>query len=240
MSQAETTTDVQSLFNRIAPVYDQLNQSLSLGLHQVWKLMTVKWADPKPGSTALDLCCGSGDITQLLAHRVGKTGLTVGVDFSAELLAIARDRARSQQPNHPIEWIEADVLALPFSDQQFDAITMGYGLRNVANIPSCLAEIYRVLKPGAKAAILDFNHSTNPYVTGFQQWYLDTWVVPTAQKMGLTDEYAYIMPSLERFPTGDEQIRLAQAVGFEIATHYEIALGTMGVLVLQKEDESNV
>lgn len=232
MSDPVPSDQVQSLFNRIAPVYDQLNQSLSLGLHQVWKQMAVKWADPQVGQQVLDLCCGSGDLTMLLAREVGETGSVCGVDFSAELLDVARGRWQNDFPQ--IAWIEADVLALPFAAHQFDAITLGYGLRNVVDIPQCLREIYRVLKPGAKAAILDFNHSPNPLVNGFQSWYLQTWVVPTAKTMGVESEYAYIMPSLERFPTGDEQVRMARGVGFAEAVHYEIALGMMGVLVLQK------
>ncbi len=234
MIQSETSSQVQALFNRIAPVYDELNQTLSLGFHQVWKKMTVKWATPQLGHTALDLCCGSGDLTQLLAEQVGEAGVTYGVDFSAELLQVARDRHQPHSAQLPIQWIEADVLSLPFSDQQFDAITMGYGLRNVTDIPGCLREIHRVLKPGAKAAILDFNHSPNAIVTGFQQWYLDTFVVPEAQKLGLADEYAYIMPSLERFPTGAEQENIARTVGFQDPIHHEIAFGMMGVLVMRR------
>jgi demethylmenaquinone methyltransferase/2-methoxy-6-polyprenyl-1,4-benzoquinol methylase len=225
-------TDVQALFNRIAPVYDQMNNTLSLGLHQVWKQMAVKWTDPQPGDVGLDLCCGSGDLAIRLAKVVGK-GQVVGVDFSQELLAIARQRSQ----NHPhliLDWIEADVLDLPLANDTFDCATMGYGLRNVADIPRCLQELYRVLKPGAKAAILDFHHPRYPWIAQFQQWYLDTVVVPAAQNFGLQAEYDYIAPSLERFPTGNRQVQLAQEAGFDQVVHFPIAYGMMGVLVLTK------
>ena len=223
---------VQTLFSRIAPVYDQLNAGLSLGQHRIWKQMTVKWSHPPSGATCLDLCCGSGDLAHLLARRVGPTGLVYGVDFAPQQLAIARQRTHSACSQAPIDWVEADVLKLPFADHTFDAITMGYGLRNVADIPACLSEIYRVLKPGCQAAILDLNRPSNSWVQAFQSWYLQTIVVPVATHYGLTSEYAYLESSLSKFPIGSKQVNLALAAGFEPATHYAIAGGTMGVLVV--------
>lgn len=227
-------TEIRDIFNRIAPVYDQLNNWLSLGQHRIWKLMAVKWSAAKPGNICLDLCCGSGDIAQLVAKKVGNRGKVYGVDFSSAQLAIAKTRAENHYPPLSINWIEADVLNLPWDDNYFDSATMGYGLRNVTDIPRCLQELYRVLKPGAKAAILDFNHPTQEAIRTFQQWYLDNIVVPTAKFFGLTEEYAYIAPSLDRFPTGQQQVELAHQAGFTTATHYPIAAGMMGVLVLSK------
>jgi demethylmenaquinone methyltransferase/2-methoxy-6-polyprenyl-1,4-benzoquinol methylase len=225
---------IRTIFDRIAPVYDQLNQWLSLGQHRIWKLMTVKWSGAKPGDTCLDVCCGSGDLAQLLAEQVGAGGHVYGLDFSSQQLAIARQRLRDRGLNLPITWLEGDALQLPFPDNQFDAMTMGYGLRNVVDIPACLKELHRVLKPGATAAILDLHRPENSIVRGFQQWYLDTIVVPVAQQFDLTAEYAYIAPSLDKFPTGTEQVNLAKQVGFSTVTHYPIAGGTMGVLVIKK------
>ena len=155
------SNEVRTIFNRIAPVYDQLNDRLSLGQHRIWKEMTVKWSGVKLGDTSLDLCCGSGDLTFRLARHVGMTGQIYGVDFSANLLDTAQERCKNHHPQPPISWIEADVLNLPFDDNYFDAATMGYGLRNVKDIPRSLQEIHRVLKPGAKAAILDFHRPSN-------------------------------------------------------------------------------
>jgi demethylmenaquinone methyltransferase/2-methoxy-6-polyprenyl-1,4-benzoquinol methylase len=230
-----TSSDqIQALFNRIAPVYDQLNNVLSLGQHRIWKQMAVKWSGAKSGNTCLDLCCGSGDIAQLLAKQAGKTGQVFGVDFSAELLRVARDRSERRCITPPIQWVQADVLHLPFSENQVDCATMGYGLRNVVDILGSLKEIHRVLKPGAKAAILDMHRPDNAWIRAFQQWYLDEVVVPAAQRVGFTEEYAYISPSLDQFPMGSEQVDLADQAGFAKATHYSIAGGTMGVLVVTK------
>ncbi|MEC4807352.1 MAG: bifunctional demethylmenaquinone methyltransferase/2-methoxy-6-polyprenyl-1,4-benzoquinol methylase UbiE [Jaaginema sp. PMC 1079.18] len=228
-------SDIKALFDRIAPVYDNLNQELSWGQHQVWKRMAVKWSRAKPGDAALDICCGSGDLALLLAAIVGKTGRVVGVDFATAQLAIAAQRGRDRAPDLNLTWLEGDALALPFDNATFDCATMGYGLRNVVDIPRCLQELHRVLKPGATAAILDFHRPTNPVLQALQQWYLDAIVVPTAARWGLKSDYAYIMPSLERFPQGPEQVKLAQTVGFPHAIHYPIAGGLMGVLVVTKD-----
>lgn len=227
---------VQALFDRIAPRYDALNSWLSFGLHQTWKQITVDWARPAPGDRGLDICCGSGDLAYLLARRVGVTGHVIGVDFSAQQLAVARQRAKDYWaiPRAEIDWVTGDALKLPVEDDSIDAATMGYGLRNVADIPTSLAEIHRVLKPGAQAAILDFHRPQSLMVRQFQQIYLDNWVVPTARQFGLESEYAYISDSLRRFPTGDRQVELARAAGFDAATHYTLVGGMMGALVVTK------
>lgn len=230
----DRASDIKALFDRIAPVYDQLNNWLSLGQHRVWKQMAVKWCYPEPGDVALDVCCGSGDLACMLARKVGVTGRVIGVDFSGEQLAIAHQRSQESFPTLSLSWVEGDALNLPFDDNYFDCATMGYGLRNVTDIPLCLKELHRVVKPGAKAAILDFHRPSEPYMQAFQQWYLQNVVVPTAQRFGLTQEYAYITPSLERFPTGEEQVELSKRAGFDRAIHYQIAGGIMGVLALEK------
>ncbi|MGK7921987.1 MAG: bifunctional demethylmenaquinone methyltransferase/2-methoxy-6-polyprenyl-1,4-benzoquinol methylase UbiE [Trichodesmium sp.] len=232
---SNSATDVQAIFNKIAPVYDQLNDLLSLGLHKTWKQMAVIWSEANSGSTCLDLCCGSGDLAWMLAKSVGSNGQVFGVDFSVEQLAIARHRQPPLTSKiSPINWVEADALSLPFADNYFDCATMGYGLRNVPDIPGCLQELYRVLKPNAKAAILDMHRPHSSILQSFQQWYLDTVVVPVARNLGLTQEYAYISPSLSKFPLGSDQVNLAYKVGFVNAKHYPIAGGMMGILVITK------
>ncbi len=196
--------------------------------------MAVTWSQPHPGAICLDVCCGSGDLARLLAKQVGTTGEVYGVDFSAAQLAIARQRTMQSIPPPPIHWVEGDALNLPFEANTFDAATMGYGLRNVVDIPGSLNELHRVLKPGAKVAILDFHRPNNTQLRAFQQWYLETLVVPTAERLGLRDEYAYISPSLDRFPKGEQQVTLARQAGFREIIHYPIASGMMGVLVATK------
>lgn len=224
---------IRELFDRIAPQYDQINQDMSLGLHRVWKQMAVRWSGAAAGMRCVDVCCGSGDLALLLARQVGPNGEVIGADFSTEQLAIAATRKPHSQARIQarIRWVEADALNLPFASEQFDAATMAYGLRNLTDIRQGLSELYRVLKPGATAAVLDFHRPTNPLIVQFQEWYLSAIVVPTAEQFGLSEEYAYISPSVDRFPPGPEQVALATSVGFAHAVHYPIAGGMMGVLV---------
>lgn len=227
---------VQQLFNDIAPVYDRLNDELSFGLHRVWKQTAVKWSGAQGGDRALDLCCGSGDLSRLLLRTVGPGGQVVGLDFAAQQLAIAAEKTKKQFPQggDRCQWIEGDALDLPFPDGDFDAITMGYGLRNVDDIPRALGEIRRVLKPGKKAAILDFHRATNPVVQQFQRWYLERFVVPAADRLGCREEYEYIWSSLAQFPQKSQQVAIARDTGFRHGVHYDLAGGLMGVLVVTK------
>ncbi|MEM8719455.1 MAG: bifunctional demethylmenaquinone methyltransferase/2-methoxy-6-polyprenyl-1,4-benzoquinol methylase UbiE [Cyanobacteria bacterium P01_G01_bin.39] len=234
MTESPDPQEIKAIFDRIAPMYDRLNDRLSLGQHRIWKLMAVKWSEAKLGDHALDVCCGSGDLALLLAKQVGNRGKVTGIDFACEQLAIAKQRQLRKCPDSNIEWLEGDALALPFADNQFDCATMGYGLRNVTDISLSLQELYRVLKPGAKAAILDFHRPDPGLMSSLQHWYLANIVVPTAEQMGMKEEYAYINPSIDRFPTGRKQIKLSSASGFSHAVHYPLMGGMMGILVLTK------
>ena len=150
--------------------------------------------------------------------------------------------AATQETEHPagynlspISWQQGDALALPHPDASFDGATIGYGLRNVSDIPRALAELRRVLKPGGKAAVVDFNNSTNAAVNQVQGFILDTVVVPAADALGVAAEYRYLKPSIERYPTGPELVDIAIAAGFGKATFYELAPGgLMGCLVCEK------
>ncbi|CAN1310861.1 2-phytyl-1,4-beta-naphthoquinone methyltransferase, chloroplastic, partial [Linum perenne] len=158
----------------------------------------------KTGDSVLDICCGSGDLAFLLSEKVGSSGKVIGLDFSREQLIVASSRQNSRWKScyKSIEWIEGDATNLPFSDCQFDAITMGYGLRNVVDKDKAIREMFRVLKPGGKASVLDFNKTTDPFVASFQEWMIDNVVVPVATGYGLADEYEYLKSSIREFLTG--------------------------------------
>lgn len=225
------SNDRQALFNRIAPVYDNLNDLLSLGQHRIWKRMAVSWTEAKKGDRVLDVCCGSGDLSFLLSNKVASNGKVIGLDFSKEQLMVASSRSLSKNCFNNIEWVEGDALDLPFSDAWFDAITMGYGLRNVVDKRKAMQEILRVLKPGSTASILDFNKSNELLTSSFTEWMIDNIVVPVASVYGLSDDYKYLKSSIREFLTGKELEKLALEVGFSTARHYEIGGGLMGCLV---------
>jgi demethylphylloquinol methyltransferase len=228
-------TERQMLFDNISDDYDMLNDQLSLGQHRVWKRMAVAWSGAAAGGDALDVCCGSGDLTMLLANVVGPSGTVVGLDFAANMLE--RAKAREGQVSLQrcrIHWVQGDAMALPFQDRSFDAVTMGYGLRNVSDSHVALREVWRVLRPGGRAAFLDFNHATNPLVDIVQGFLLDNVVVPVAKGRGVSAEYEYLKPSIACFPTGVEQERAAREAGFASAQHYELGFGFMGCLVTSR------
>lgn len=227
---------VRDLFERIAPRYDLLNDLLSAGLHRHWKRTLLACLRPRPGERFLDLCCGTGDLALLLAERVRPGGEVVGLDAAAAPLERARQRA-SRLPWLPLRWLQADALATGLPEAWADGATMAYGLRNLSDPAAGLRELRRVLRPGGRAAVLDF-HRPDPSVPGaerisaFQRAYLRRVVVPVAGTLGLEGQYAYLEESLGRFPTGLEQERLALAAGFSRARHWPVALGLMGRLEL--------
>ncbi|KAG8366089.1 hypothetical protein BUALT_Bualt17G0039600 [Buddleja alternifolia] len=226
---AEGAAERQELFNSIAPVYDKLNDVFTLGIHRLWK----RWA--KEGDKVLDVCCGSGDLSFLLSEKVGINGKVIGLDFSKELLQIAstrqHKRSQSKACYKNIEWFEADATNLPFLDSSFDAATIGYGLRNIVDRKKALEEMVRVLKPGSKLSVLDFNKSTSKLMCTIQECMLDYIVVPVASWYGLRSEYRYLNNSIKEYLTGNELEKLALDAGFSQAKYYEIAGGAMGNLV---------
>ena len=228
---------VRELFERIAPRYDQLNDLLSLGLHRIWKRQAVAWLRPRPGQQLLDLCCGTGDLALVLAAKVRPRGRVLGMDAALAPLQVARRRAASQ-PWLAVEWQQGDALATGLAPASQDGAVIAYGLRNLADPAAALRELRRVLRPGARAAVLDFNRPDlseglpAQLTAGFQRLYLRRLVVPAARRVGLPEQYAYLEASLENFPLASEQQRLALQAGFRQACHRPLAAGLMGMLEL--------
>ncbi|MGL6134839.1 MAG: bifunctional demethylmenaquinone methyltransferase/2-methoxy-6-polyprenyl-1,4-benzoquinol methylase UbiE [Prochlorococcaceae cyanobacterium] len=227
---------VTDLFEQIAPRYDQLNDLLSLGLHRLWKRQALHWIAPRPGQQLLDLCCGTGDLALVLAAKVRPGGSVLGVDAAAAPLRLARQRS-ADQSWLPLRWLQADALATGLPAASADGAAMAYGLRNLADPAAGLAELRRLLRPGAPAAVLDFNRPDPASAAGrrratLQRLLLRRVVVPVASRAGLGEHYAYLEQSLERFPTGSEQEALARGAGFSHARHRPLAGGLMGLLQL--------
>lgn len=191
-SGSERAQKVNDLFASIASRYDRINDIQSFGMHHKWKKRVVALAGVKPGSLALDSCCGTGDISELLAG----TGATVtGLDFTAEMLEVARQR------DPTVEYVQGDAMALPFEEATFDAVTVGFGLRNLADWKKGLQEMHRVAKPGGRLLVLDFGRPDNSIWRFFYFAYLRL-IVPVYGKLfcGNWSAYAYILESLTNYP----------------------------------------
>ncbi len=232
MVKSRDPAAVEALFNAVAPRYDRLNDLLSLGLHRQWKRQVLAWLSPQSGESWLDLCCGTGDLALALARKVRPQGSVLGLDAASAPLAVASERS-SREPWLPVQWLQADALATGLPGQGFDGLVMAYGLRNLADPCLGFKEMARLLRPGGRAAILDFNRLPQGSAgAAFQRTYLRRVVVPVASQLGLKDQYAYLEPSLEQFLTGAEQEDQAIANGFVAAQHRSLVAGQMGVLLL--------
>jgi demethylmenaquinone methyltransferase / 2-methoxy-6-polyprenyl-1,4-benzoquinol methylase len=190
---------VNDLFATIARRYDLLNDLQSFGLHRLWKRRVVELAAVKPGDRALDLCCGTGDIAFALAQRGAEV---TGLDFSEKMLEVAQSRLHSMGSQTPgPKFMQGDAQQLPFPDNSFDAVTVGYGLRNLSSWESGLREMVRVAKPGGRIVALDFGKPANALWRAMYFAHLRC-SVPVVGLLfaGRADAYAYIFESLKHYP----------------------------------------
>ena len=195
---------VRTMFDRIAPVYDVMNRLMTAGLDQRWRRLTVR-ETVSAGDRVLDACCGTGDLA-VAARRAG-AGDVVGLDFSERML----ERARRKEP--AVEWVQGDLLALPFADGSFDAATVGFGVRNVADLERGLGELRRVLRPGGRVGILEITVPRGPLRLFYRLWF-DV-LIPLAGKILPGGRaYTYLPASVRRFPGPEELAELMRAQGF--------------------------
>ena len=194
---------VRAMFDRIAPVYDAMNRTMTAGLDRRWRRLTAE-AVVHEGDTVLDACCGTGD----LAIAAAKAGGTVtGLDFSEPMLA----RARKKAPE--LKWIRGDLMALPFEGESFDSATVGFGVRNVDELGTALAELRRVLRPGGRVGILEITRPRGALAPFYRFWF--DRVVPLLGKLlPGGSAYTYLPASVRRFPGPEELAELIAAAGF--------------------------
>jgi demethylmenaquinone methyltransferase/2-methoxy-6-polyprenyl-1,4-benzoquinol methylase len=190
---------VGDLFATIARRYDLLNDLQSFGLHRLWKRRVVSLAGVRPGDRALDLCCGTGDIAFALARQGADV---TGLDFSEKMLEVAQSRLTNVKPEtKKLKFIQGDAGQIPFPDNSFDAVTMGYGLRNLPSWEAGLREMVRVAKPGGRIVVLDFGKPPNALWRSLYFTHLKC-SVPLIGLLfcGRADAYAYILESLKHYP----------------------------------------
>ena len=195
---------VRGMFDRIAPVYDAMNRVMTAGLDRRWRKLAVSevvW----PGDRVLDSCCGTGDLA-VEAERQG--GRVVALDFSPKMLERARRKSGA------IEWVEGDALELPFGDGEFDAATVGFGVRNLTDLEGGLRELCRVLRPGGKVAVLEITRPRGILRPFFRLWF-DVLVPFAGRVLPGGQAYTYLPASVRRFPSPDDLSALFERAGFE-------------------------
>jgi len=233
---------IRQMFDDISGRYDRLNDLMTAGLHHRWREMGVMLAGVGPGDSALDVCCGTGDFAFALRRAVGPTGRVVGVDVSEEMLKVAREKCGRNQLY--VEFRSGDALDLPFPDggarggqgavaqstAGFHACTVGFGIRNVADITKAFSEMRRVCRPGAKVVCLEI---TQPRIPVFKQFY-GVWfdhAVPWLGKLAAGDEsaYRYLPASVKRLPDPEELRGMMRDAGLRNPRHEILAGGIIAL-----------
>ncbi len=212
------------MFDRIAGVYDLMNSAMTAGMHHRWRARAVDAAAPRSGEAALDVCCGTGDLTLELARRVGPGGSVIGCDFSERMLEIARGKPAGAAAASPgYEW--ADALALPYEDASFDVVTVGFGVRNLDDLGRGIAEMARVLRPGGRLVILEITQPQRPPLSTFFSIWFDRLVPLIGTVAGDRDAYSYLPESVKRFPPPVELAALLDEAGGLTAIRWRILAG---------------
>ena len=209
---------VQRMFDRIAPVYDAMNRTMTAGLDRRWRRITAE-AVVHPGDEVLDACCGTGDLA-IACAQVG--GHVTGLDFSERML----ERARRKAPE--LEWVSGDLQALQFADASFDAATVGFGVRNVEDLDGALRELRRVLHPGGRLGILEITPPRG-FLRPFYRFWFDGVVPLLGKLLPGGSAYTYLPASVRRFPEPEDLASLIAAAGFRGVRYRTFAGGIVAL-----------
>jgi demethylmenaquinone methyltransferase / 2-methoxy-6-polyprenyl-1,4-benzoquinol methylase len=207
----EFADQVRGMFDRIAGVYDLMNSAMTAGLHHQWRERAVERAEVGPGSDALDVCCGTGDLALELRRRIGPDGRVVGCDFSQPMLDLAR--RKSGDEGLPVEFGWADALELPYGDGSFDAVTIGFGARNLADLERGISEMTRVLRPEGRLVILEITRPQRQPLAGFYSLWFDRLVPVLGTLAGDPEAYSYLPDSVRSFPEPERLAAMLDAAG---------------------------
>jgi demethylmenaquinone methyltransferase / 2-methoxy-6-polyprenyl-1,4-benzoquinol methylase len=215
------------MFDRIAVVYDLMNTAMTAGLHHRWRERAADRAELRLGEDALDVCCGTGDLALALAERVGPDGSVVGCDFSERMLELAGRKADERGRQVRFEW--ADAMELPYDDASFDAVTVGFGARNLADLEKGLVEMARVLRPSGRLVILEITQPTRPPLSTFFSLWFDRLVPLMGQLAGDPEAYSYLPDSVKRFPPPTELAAMMASAGLERVRYLILAGGIIAI-----------
>jgi demethylmenaquinone methyltransferase / 2-methoxy-6-polyprenyl-1,4-benzoquinol methylase len=213
---------VRRMFGEIAPSYDRLNGLMTLSLHRRWRKIAVDLLALRNGETALDLCCGTGDFIPLIQRAVGPTGSVFGADFSVPMLDLAQ---RKGLPRLAL----GDACEIPVRDAVVDAVTVGWGIRNVPDQDRAHAEVVRVLRPGGRFVSVDMARPRNPFIRFVSELVFNTFVPVMGAIFGKTQAYAYLPKSTQRFKTREQLEDSMRSAGLVDVFHRDLLLGNVCV-----------
>lgn len=227
---AEKASKVAEVFHSVADKYDVMNDVMSLGIHRLWKKLTIEFVRARPGQRILDLAGGTGDLAAQMSKQVGDTGEVVLGDINASMLSVGRDRLTDRGLVNNIRYVQANAQYLPFPDNYFDCITIAFGLRNVTDKQMALESMFRVLKPGGKLLVLEFS---KPVLPGLKTIY-DFYSFKILPKMGQViandaDSYQYLAESIRKHPGQDELKSMMEQAGFERCDYTNMSGGIVAL-----------
>ncbi len=227
---ADKAHRVRQVFDSVAPRYDLMNDLMSMGLHRAWKRFAVGLAAVRPGEWVLDLAGGTGDLTRLLAPRVGNGGRVLLADINGAMLSRGRDRLIDAGIAGNVDYLQVDGEHLPVADRSLHCVVIGFGLRNVTDKQAALGEMRRVLKPGGRALVLEFSQ---PVLAPLKPLY-DAYsfqVLPRIGRLvaGDADSYRYLAESIRRHPDQDTLLGMLHQAGFSRCQYFNLAGGIVAV-----------
>lgn len=233
--QDDKASQVQRMFNHIAPTYDKLNRIISLGLDRKWRKRGIDLLRPYEPQHVLDIATGTGDLAIELVQSLPSVKSVLGIDISEEMMRIGDDKVRELGLDERIRFNKEDCTALTFSDNSFDAATIGFGIRNFADIPQAAREIYRVLRPGKPVVILELTEPTNRLLHWGYKLYASK-IIPFVGRLISEDEraYSYLPESIAAVPQREVMVQILLEAGFSEAFHKVLTPGTCAIYLALK------
>ena len=221
------------MFASVSRRYDLLNHLLSLNQDKRWRRKTVEMSGFESGDLALDVCTGTADLALAYSEHAGDSGLVVGTDFCPEMLLLGKDKIRSEAPGRRLSLMVADTLGLPFPDNMFDIVSVGFGIRNVSDLEGGIREMTRVAKPGGRVVILEFSMPENGMLNTAYRIYF-TRVLPligrTVSQSG-NNAYNYLPDSVLKFPRGKEMCGIMEDCGLTKVSATELTFGIVTLYI---------
>lgn len=221
---------VRGVFDSVASKYDVMNDLMSLGIHRIWKRIAVQLANVREGNRVLDLAGGTGDLSCLFEKRVGKSGQVVLADINSEMLRVGRDRLINRGLSGNIQYAQVNAECLPFEDNSFDCVCIGFGLRNVTDKQQALQSMYRVLKPGGRVIVLEFSHPVDPVTEKLYDFYSFN-LLPKIGGLVAQDEdsYRYLAESIRMHPKQEELKAMMEQAGLERCEYFNMTQGIVAI-----------